>query len=190
MARNALQRWYFVPDYERIKVTDDGMAAEFVGQGVKLVGENEVVSEHGGRTQAAAPSGASQRFTRGFTERYGQLAERAPVYAQLRNCIDMLVAAAFIDLHDLYAEAGVELGALGDESKYPVETYNAPKEVAAAVNSLWKGRRLMTPIGGGVEIRAAKALEAGNVKPDDGAVAKAKGEIDITSLPADRWWWD
>ena len=190
MARDALQRWFFVPDYERIKVTDDGTAAEFVGHGVKLVGENEVVSEHGGRTRAQVQTGASQKFTQGFTKRYGQLAERAPVYAQLRNCIDMLVAAAFIDKHELLALAGVELGALGDESKYPLETYNAPKEVAAAVNSLWKGRRLMTPIGGGVEIRAAKALEPANLKADDGAVAQAKGEIDIKSLPANRWWWD
>jgi hypothetical protein len=191
VARNALQRWYFVPDYQRIKVTDDGQAAEFVGLGVKLVGEDELVSTSGGRTRTSGQSGASQRFTRGFTEKYSQLAERAPVYAQLRNCIDMLVAAAFIDKHDLYTEAGVHLGALGDESKYPVETFNAPKEVAAAVNSLWKGRRLMTPIGGGVEIRAGMAVDPSNQKADDdGAVAKARGEIDIKSLPADKWWWD
>jgi hypothetical protein len=191
VARNALQRWYFVPDYQRIKMTDDGMAAEFVGLGVKLVGEDEVVSEQGGRQRSRGQSGASQRFTRGFTEKYSQLAERAPVYAQLRNCIDMLVAAAFIDKHDLWTEAGVDLGALGDETAYPVETYNAPKEVAAAVNSMWKGRRLMTPIGGGVEIRAASAVAGANVKADeDGAVAQARNEVDIKSLPADRWWWD
>jgi hypothetical protein len=191
IARNALQRWYFVPDYQRIKVTEDSHAAEFVGLGVKLVGEDEVVSQQGGRSRSHGQSGASARFTRGFTDKYNQLAERAPVYAQLRNCIDMLVAAAFIDEHDWYTEAGIDLGALGNESSFAVETYNAPKEVAAAVNSLWKGRRLMTPIGGGVEIRAAMALDPANARyDDDGAVAKARNEIDIKSLPANRWWWD
>jgi hypothetical protein len=190
MARNALQRWYFVPDYQRIKVAEDGLAAEFVGAGVKLVGEDEVVSEHGGRTQAAAQSGASRKFTRSFTQKYNQLAERAPVYAQLRNCIDLLVAAAFLQQHDLYAEAGLALGALGDESQYAVETYNAPKQVAAAVNSMWKRNRLMTPIGGGVEIRANKAVESENVLTDDGKVAEAKAAIDIGKLPAEQWWWD
>ncbi|MCC6492365.1 MAG: DUF1598 domain-containing protein [Pirellulales bacterium] len=190
VARNALQRWYFVPDYKRIKVSDDGLAAEFVGPGVKLVGEDEVVSEHGGRQATAAQSPASRKFTRSFTEKYGELAERAPVYGQLRNCIDMLVAAAYIQQHDLYAQAGVDLGALGDESAYPIETYNAPKQVATAVSSMWKGRRLMTPVGGGVEIRASKAVAAENTLADDGAVAQARQGIDISSLPVERWWWD
>src|SRR5690606_32784395 len=142
IARNALQRWFFVPDYKRIKVTEDGLAAEFVGSGVKLVGEDEVVSEHGGRQGTASQSAASRKFTQSFTEHYGELAERAPVYGQLRICIDLLVAAAFIQQQDLYGQAGIDLGALGDESAYPIETYNAPKQVAAAVNSMWKGRRL------------------------------------------------
>jgi hypothetical protein len=191
VARNALQRWYFVPDYQRIKVAADGNAAEFVGLGVKLVGEDEVVSEHGGRTASGGQQNrASQQFTRSFTENYEELAQVAPVYAQLRNCIDMLVAAAFIGKYDLYDKAGVELGALGDESAYPVETLNAPKQVATAVNSMWKGRRLMTPVGGGVEIRAGMAVEDTNVLSDDGSVAKAHDAIDITSLPANQWWWD
>ncbi len=191
VAANALQRWYFVPDYQRIKVSEDNLAAEFVGLGVKLVGEDEVVSETGGRQQQARQSGASRKFTQGFTDKYSQLAERAPVYAQLRNCIDLLVAAALIQKQDYYDKAGIDLGSLGDESKYKVETYNAPKQVASAVNSLWKGRRLMTPIGGGVQIQAGLAVDGKHVKADDdGAVAAARGKIDVNSLPADRWWWD
>jgi hypothetical protein len=191
MARNALQRWYFVPDYQRIKVAEDGLAAEFVGAGVKLVGEDEAVTQHGGRQRAASQSGASRKFTRSFTEKYNQLAERAPVYGQLRNCVDLLVAAAFLQQHDLYKQANLALGALGDEGQYAVETYNAPKQVAAAVNSMWKRNRLMTPIGGGVEIRASMAVDSGSILADeDGAVAKAKDAIDLTSLPASQWWWD
>jgi hypothetical protein len=190
VARNALQRWFFVPDYQRIKVAEDGNAAEFVGLGVKLVGENEVVSEHGGRAGTGGQDRASQQFTRSFTENFADLAEVAPVYGQLRNCIDMLVASAFIARHDLYQKAGVELGAVGDESQYSVETYNAPRQVATAVNSMWKGRRLMTPVGGGVEIRAGMALEPTNLIKDDGEVAAARDEININSLPATQWWWD
>ncbi|HYO25607.1 MAG TPA: DUF1598 domain-containing protein, partial [Lacipirellulaceae bacterium] len=150
VARNAMQRWYFVPDYQRVKVSEDGHAAEFVGLGVKLVGEDEVVSAHGGREAAGGQNRASQQFTRSFTENYDELAAVAPVYAQLRNCVDLLVAAAFISRHDLWSEAGADLGALGDESKFAVETYNPPRQVATAVNSMWKNRRLMTPVGGGV----------------------------------------
>ncbi len=190
VARNALQRWFFVPDYQRIKVAEDGNAAEFVGLGVKLVGENEVVSAHGGRSGTGSQDRASQQFTRSFTENFAELAEVAPVYAQLRNCIDMLVASAFISKHDLYAQAGVQLGAVGDESQYAVEIYNAPRQVATAVNSMWKRGRLMTPVGGGVEIRAGMALEPTNIVKDDGKVAAARDKVDVRSLPADQWWWD
>ena len=191
VARNALQRWYFVPDYQRIKVAADGLAAEFVGSGVKLVGEDEVVSEAGGREGTARQSGASKKFTTSFTKNYNALAERAPVYGQLRNCVDLLVAAAFIQQQDLYGQAEVDLGAIGDEGSYAVETYNAPTQVATAVNSMWKGRRLMTPVGGGVEISASQAVKAENRVADaDGAVAKAKASIDLSSLPANQWWWD
>ena len=44
-----MKRWYFVPDYECVRVAGDGLAMEIVGQGVKLVGEDEVVSANGQR---------------------------------------------------------------------------------------------------------------------------------------------
>ncbi|MCA9235469.1 MAG: DUF1598 domain-containing protein [Planctomycetales bacterium] len=190
IARNALQRWYFVPDYQRIKVTEDGNAAEFVGGGVKLVGEDEAVSAAGGRAGTGRQSGASRRFTKGFTDHYPELAELEPVYGQLRNCIDMLIAAAFMKHQGLFEEAGFSLGAVGDESQYPLESYNAPRQVATAVNAMWKGNRLLTPVGGGVEIRPEAALDPSNLQSDDGKVAKVRDEINLSSLPADQWWWD
>jgi hypothetical protein len=191
MARNAMVRWWFVPDYQRIRVSEDGLAAEFVGNGVKLVGEDEVVGKDGSRRQAGSQNRASQRFTEGFTNKYGQLSDRDPVYAQLRNCIDMLVVAALMQKNDFYGQAGWDLSVLGEEKTYPVETYNAPKQVASAVNSIWKGSRLATPVGGGVQVRATKILESENLLADEkGEVAAAREAVSLSDLPADKWWWD
>ncbi|MCA9230714.1 MAG: DUF1598 domain-containing protein [Planctomycetales bacterium] len=189
IARNAMCRWWFVPDYQRIRVTDDATAAEFVGNGVKLVGEDEMVGPDGIRQQVGSQNRASRAFTQSFTRKYSQLAEQVPVYGQLRNCIDMLIAAAFIQKHDLYGQAGWDLGALGDESVYPVETYNAPRQVESAVNSMWKGRQLATPVGGGVEIRAQQALDQ-TMADEDGSLRVKHDAIDLAELPADQWWWD
>lgn len=192
IASNAMCRWWFVPDYQRIKISTDGNAAELVGNGVKLVGEDEVVTAGGGRQQTGGQNRASRTFTDGFTRKYAEIAENAPVYGQLRNCIDLLVTAAFLQQHDFYGKAGITLGPLGDEKTYPVETLNAPREVASAVNAVWKGTsRLATPIGGGVQIRATEALAAGNVlSDDDGAVQTARDAVSLSDLPADKWWWD
>ena len=191
MARNAMMRWWFVPDYQRVRVSEDGLAAEFVGNGVKLVGEDEAVSKDGTRRQAGSQNRASQRFTQSFTDNYGALADRDPVYAQLRNCIDMLVVAALMQKNDFYGQAGWDLSVLGDEKVYPVQTYNAPKQVASAVNSIWKGARLATPVGGGVQVRANEVIDVDNLLVDDkGEVDAARKKVSLKDLPADKWWWD
>jgi len=191
IARNAMCRWWFVPDYERIKMSADGNAAEFVGNGVKLVGEDELVARDGSRRQSGTQNRASRKFTQSFTDKYAQIAENAPIYGQLRNCIDMLVAAAFLQEHDLYGKAGWDLSVLGSEEIYPVETYNAPQQVASAVNSMWKKKRLATPVAGGVQIEAKQALSAENLLADeDGELESARDAISLSELPADTWWWD
>ena len=48
-------RWFggtLRPDYKCVRVTEDGLAMEMVGWGVKLVGQAELVSSEGGRAQA------------------------------------------------------------------------------------------------------------------------------------------
>ncbi|TWT99412.1 hypothetical protein Pla108_03490 [Botrimarina colliarenosi] len=190
VSKNALQRWYFVPDYERIKTTEDGLAMEMVGEGVRLVGEDEVVSRDGMRRKLGRNNRASNKFVTEFTENYAKLAAASPVYAQLRNCIDLAVAAAFMKQHDLFAKSGWSMGVLADESKYPVRTQNAPQKVASAVNALWKGSTLMTPIGGGVMIRPTEALDAANVKADeDGKLAEQRATVEAAAA-SDAWWWD
>jgi hypothetical protein len=191
VASNALQRWFFVPDYQCVRVSEDSLAMELVGEGVRLVGENEVVGKDGRRGRAAKGNRASDAFVRAFTKVYPKLAERAPVYAQLRNCIDLAVAAAFIQHQDYYSLANWKPAVFHSEEAYPVETLNPPQQVESAVNSLWKGNTLVTPIGGGVEIRADQAIEPTNLLEDEDAkVEKARTAIDLSNLAADQWWWD
>jgi len=191
ISRNALERWYFVPDYQCVRVSDDGLAMELVGEGVKLVGEAEVVNATGQRSTAKKGNPASQAFVNAFTKVYPKLASRSPVYAQLRNCIDLAVAAAYLRDQDFYALANWEPSVFLDEQSYPVETFNAPKQVASAVNSMWKGTMLVTPIGGGVQMRPTEAISPTNLLDDTKqTVAKARAAVDLSHLGPDQWWWD
>jgi len=191
VASNALQRWYFVPNYQCVKVSEDALAAELVGEGVKLVGEDEAVSKDGKRHAAARFNRASDSFVKAFTKVYPQLAERAPVYAQLRNCIDLAVAAAFIQHQDYYQLVKWRPEIFSDEKAYPVETLNPPQQVETAVNSMWKGNHLMTPIGGGVQMRPTEAIDPTNLLDDkDAKVQEARTAIDLSKLAPDQWWWD
>ncbi len=191
VARNALQRWYFTPGYDCIRIADDKNGMELLGWAVRLASEAEMVQEGGIRAQTATRDKASDAFCDNFTQMYSKLADIEPVYAQLRNMIDMSVAAAFIQQQDYYGQAEWNLGVLADESKVPVETYETPKQVESAVNVVWKGNTLTTPIGGGVNIQPLQALKSDNMKTDeDKKVEQTQAQISLENLQAGQWWWD
>lgn len=191
VGRNALQRWYFTPDYQCVKVSAEGDAMELVGDGVKLVGEDELVTTDGQRTSGGRVDRASQAFVHGFTKSYPQLADRVPVYAQLRNLVDLTIAAAYLREHDLFGQADWKMPVFSDEAAYPVETCNAPVEVETAVTSVWRGNKLMTPVGGGVVIEPHEALVSTNLLQDDkGEVKKVRDEQNLSKLVEGQWWWD
>lgn len=190
VARNAMCRWYFTPDYDCVRVSEDDLAMQLVGKGVKLVGEDELVGADGGRSATANRNRASAAFCTAFTRKYDELAENTPVYAQLKSLVDMSIVAAYIQKQDYYGQADWDLGVFGDESAFSVENYSAPTHVESAVNVVWKGSTLMTPIGGGVEILASEALTVENMKYDErGSIAEMRDEV-MANSDADQWWWD
>ncbi len=107
--QNALQRWYFVPDYQCVRVSADSLGMELVGAGVKLVDEDQVVASDGSRKSTGKSNKASKAFVPPFTKNYADIAARTPVYAQMRNCIDLAISAAFIQQQDYYGKAGWQM---------------------------------------------------------------------------------
>ena len=188
VASNALQRWYFLPDYRCLRVSEDDLAIELVGQGVRLAGADEVVLPDGRRMSADRASQASKLFTTAFTSKYPEIAARRPVFAQLRSLIDLSVVAAWLQEHDGYGKAAWGAETLRDESAYPIETVQPVVQVETAINAVWRGPRLITPIGGGVTIQPRMALDPANLLMDEEETV-AKAHATASAIPADRWWW-
>jgi hypothetical protein len=136
VAANALQRWYFMPDYQCVRISEDDLGIELVGRGVKLVGADEAVLADGSRMSADRADRASRLFTEAFTKKYPEIAARSPVYAQLRNLIDVAVAAASLQEHDAYGRAAWGAESLRDESICTIERLVAPTEVQPAINAI------------------------------------------------------
>ncbi len=188
--QNILERWWFTPNYDCVKVSKDRQAMELVGQGVQLLTEAKFIAAGGDLKATPVENRASETFTKGFTQKYPELAARSPVFAELRNLIDMLVAAAFIRQAGYAEQAGWKMETLGGEKTLPVETSSAPTLVACPLNAAWRGARFVALAGGGVSIQAEQALDAKRVFPDkDGQLSRTRGDA-IARPPADRWWWD
>jgi len=190
-SRNALQRWFFIPDYNCARVAADSLGLELVGDVVKLVSEDQMVNKDGSRAVTGKGNKASDLFTQAFTRKYAELAARVPVFAEMRNVIDLSIVAAFIHKQDLYALAGWQAATFNNEGALAVETYKAPLQVETVCTAVWKGNTLMTPVGGGVTIHPRTVLNTGNLLPDeDGKISEVREAVDLKDLPADQWWWD
>lgn len=191
ISRNALTRWFFTPNYDCVRVTEDNLAMELVGEGVKLVGENELVQGDGSRAASGGGNRASDLFCQGFTLNYPKLSQKVAVYAQLRNLIDVSIAAAYIQQQDLYGLADWKMEIFANEDEFPVEVYETPKQVETACTAVWKGARLVTPVGGGVDVQPLKALSAENRQRDEqGEISKVKHQVKLDQLSKGQWWWD
>ncbi|MEK6247321.1 MAG: DUF1598 domain-containing protein [Planctomycetales bacterium] len=188
---NMLQRWWFQPDYDCIRVTKDHSALQLTGHGVQLLSEDMAIGPDGQLLDPKAKVGkASRLFTQSFTKKYPKIAAASPVYAQLRNCIDMLIAAAFIRHQDYYGQAGWSMPLLVSEDSLPTEILSAARQVDCNVNVQWKGNRLISPAGG-VSVSADRALDEKNWQVDeDGKLRKIYREANGDALPNDSWWWD
>ena len=188
---NALTRWFFQPDYSCVHMTEDKRSMQLVGNGVKLVGEDESVSAAGNRKGRGAMNPASKAFTSSFTRMYSKLAEQEPLFAELRNLIDLSIVAAFIQKMDIYSQADWKLTTFGDESIVPVENRYPLKKVAPVINAFYKGSSFMTPIAGGVSIQPRVALNSDRINLDEtGDIQKTRDSVAVDLLEDGQWWWD
>ncbi|MCC9656528.1 DUF1598 domain-containing protein [Rhodopirellula halodulae] len=188
---NSMERWYFQPNYDGVSVSEDNLAMRINERGVQLVGANERVQGDGVRVGTGRVNRASQGFTKEFTEKYNLIADQVRVYAELRQLIDLSIAAAYIHEQDFYGQANWSMPILGNESAVSVETYTVPEKVETAVNAIWRGNTLMTPLGGGVNMQPRIALNDDRVTIDtEGQHVQVKQSSGPDQLAPGQWWWD
>ena len=188
--QQTLQRWWFTPNYECVRVSEDRLAMSLEGEGVQLLSEDKVIGPDGKLLAGGKASEPSDRFTTAFTRKYPEIARRSPVFAQLRNEIGLLIAAAFLRREDYYGRAQWHPGTLLDEESLPTETLTTPRQAPCAVNPVWKGDRLLAPAGGGVSIQPDEALAPERLLADrDGKLAAARDK-QRAAPRGPGWWWD
>ena len=190
VAANAMERWYFQPRYDGISVSEDGLAMKINERGVELVGENERVA--GGRRVASGRvNKASQAFCKDFTDKFPEIAKRVRIYAEMRQLFDVAIAAAYIQEQDFYHQANWNMPVFGDENIFAVQSHTAPEQVETAVNAVWRGNTLMTPLGGGVHMNPRNALKKETLVIDTkGENNRAKQSAGPSNLAEGQWWWD
>jgi hypothetical protein len=183
---NMMPRWWMACNYEPIGKSDDGLAWELRGTGVKVMTEDEFVDYSNGKaTGTGKTSPAAQKWCEQFTSKYDELAAKEAVFGDLRNIMDMCVVAALVKKEGLQAKAQCELPELTSaKGKVVLESLPAPKKVATQSSALKRGTNWIITASGGVAIDSWQAADKTEMSPAAAAVrAKAKAA-------GDNLWWN
>ena len=188
---NTMQRWWFVPLYDAIHRSEDGLAFQFTGQRVQLMSQEEMTDAQGNRSASATTRVSTQSFAKQFTEKYPELVERSPIFAELQNLIDAAVLAALIQQERLTEQSHWKMTTLLDEQRLVLPTFPTPKKIASLVSFKRAGSNIVGLVGGGVTIQAQQVLRK---------VATAPNSLRLDSIRTDvasakrsdfhPWWWD
>lgn len=183
---SSMPRFWLAPQYEPLLKDDDGLAWQLRGSGVQALTEDGYLSAAGevvdrrGKEEPLA-----KKWVETMTARYDELSAAAPVFGQLRGCMDLAVVAALLTKEDLPGLAGCDLSLLLDEKRISVAEYHVPKTIASQASLIRKGRGWIVGISGGVDVNSWAALEKSELSPELAATRKAAAAKEDA-----RWWWD
>ncbi|MCA9069830.1 MAG: DUF1598 domain-containing protein [Planctomycetaceae bacterium] len=190
---NATQRFWFMPLYDAFEQNEGGTAFHFAGQRAQLMSQEEYVSESGKRFDAPTTRVSTQRFAKHFTDKFPELAESMPVFAELQNTIDLAILAALFKKERLPQKIGWRMSLFLDSERATYATTNAPKQVASVVNYRKAGRGMVVGlIGGGVVINAMDTIRAIEFKTDEAERVEGirAGAFEKPHPEQHPWWWD
>jgi hypothetical protein len=183
-------RWWFALKYDAIARSENNDAFEMVGQGVRVLSENEILAEQGQRVHTGASDALNRQFTESFTSHFADLAHKYPIYGELRNIFDLAMAVAVIQSEGLIEKSGWKPALMVNGAKLRLPQGSVPREVDTVVNHRVINQRLVIAgVSGGVMIAPSDVLKSARANESTGTTAVA-GEHAPKGLAANVWWWD
>jgi len=184
-AAHPTPRWWMACDYEPLGRSEDGLAFELRGRGVKCLAEDDIVDDQGRVTGTGSASSVSQKWADLMTAHYDELSLKQPSFGELRNVMDMCVVAALITKEQLLAKADCQLPTLmGTSGELKTMSINAPKTVQSFCSSVQHGNSLIV-MSGGVQIASWQVADRTELRP---SVAKVHQMARPASATTNAWW--
>lgn len=186
LSADVMPRWWLACNYHPLAKSEDGLAWQIRGPGVKAMTENDFIDATGNVTGSAGTNPVAQKWADLMTEHYGELSVKDPVFGQLRNVMDLCVVAALIDKQRLLERANLSLPLLADpDSKLVFSPLNPPKQVPTQCGYMKKGRSWIITASGGVDVDVWSVIQQTQVDVDVDRVRKSSAAADDAN-----WWWN
>jgi hypothetical protein len=181
---NSMQRWWLEPKYESVLRSPDGLAWEFNGASVKCMTEEDFAAANGQREHTGKPNALAQKWADNMTGHYEELAVAAPVFGELRNCMQLALAGALITHERLAERAGCNLPALMRESMLKTLELPAPTQLDSRVSMVKQGDNWIISASGGVSICPGEIVGQSR---ESSAPGEARSKI---RRAGNAWYWN
>ena len=179
-------RWWMACNYDALSRSEDKTAWRLNGQGVKTMTEQDIVSTDGSVKESGRTDKVAQAWADKMTETYGELSNRMPIFADLRNLMDLTVVATLIVQEDLAKRADADLSVLMDnEDDVELVKYSTPKSVAPQCSFVYGRGGWIVTASGGVDVNGFEVVQN---QETDSAVADSRTKALAAS--GDSWWWN
>jgi len=183
---NIMPRWWLASDYEPLAKSDDGLAWEIRGQGVKAMTENEVIQTDGSVSGTGKAGDLAKKWSDSMTANYDQLSKKQAVFGQLRNIMDLSVVAALVEHNGLRQQANCDLAFLmQDDNSVQIHQYHPPKTIDTQCSFVKRGSDYLITASGGVMIESWPAATRSQLSRHVKEVRAA-----TSHKAADNWWWN
>lgn len=183
-------RWWIACDYDAILHSEDRLAWQLTGTGIKAMTEDELVDVHGARSGTGRANKLAQRWADMFTEKFDELCTYNAAFGDLRNVMDLSVVATVISGHQLEQVANCDLALLkGEHGQLPTPTWQTPKTITPECSFIKGQAGWVVSASGGVEINPWQVVSQ-RAKSDRSVMAVyARGANKQAADSPGQWWW-
>ena len=180
-------RWWLACNYEPLSCSEDKLAWEIRGQGVKAMTEDEFVQADGTVKGTGKVSDTAQKWAESMTNNYEELSSHLPVFTKLRNVMDMCVVAALIESYNFRSFANCQLDLLyAPQSDLTLTKWPTPRMIPPECSFLKTRKGWTVTASGGVLLESWQAASKVEVSKKVAEVyTSAKAE-----KPSEQWWWN
>src|SRR5262245_28947628 len=182
---NMMPRWWMACNYQPLAKSEDGLAWELRGPGVKVLTEDEVIKSDGGVAGTGKANPVAQKWANLMTDHYNELSVKEPIFGELRNLMDMCVIAALINKEGLLAKANLKIPTLqGRNDGLGLIPVPAPRSVSTQCSFIKRGTEYIITASGGVEISSWDVAGKSVASPEVSRVRQK------AAAPSARMWWN
>jgi hypothetical protein len=182
-------RWWFALNYESIESSPDDNAFELIGQGVRVLSENELLAQRGRRVHTGQSDPLNQQFAEDFTAHFADLAEKYPVYGELRNIFDLAMAVAIIQDQGLTERAKWAPTLFASREKLPLPEASVPRQVETVINHRMVNRtQIIAGVSGGVIVAPEDVLRETRTSSYERLEHRPGSRPEESDSRS--WWWD